>query len=172
MPQLLTERLMLRPFIWADLDWLCELYSDPEVMRFLSDGRIRDRDTTVQSLSKVFQHWIQYGFGMWAVLLRETNVPIGRCGVGFFHDLDEAELSYTLARPYWGLGYATEAAQRVLQHAWEELFLPAVVAHARPGNRSSIRVMEKLGMKYAGDGEYENVSAVGYRIENPQLGRV
>lgn len=168
MPQLLTERLLLRPFVWADLDWLCELYSDPEVMRFLSDGgRTRDRDTTVQSLSKVFQHWILYGFGIWAVTLRGTKELIGRCGVGFFHDLDEAELSYTIARPFWGGGYATEAAGRVLQHAWEELHLPAVVAHARPGNGPSIRVMEKLGMKCVGDGEYEAAKAVGYRIVNP-----
>lgn len=167
MPLLLTERLALRPFVWADLDWLYELYSDPEVMRYLSDGRTRDRETTVQSLSKVFQHWIQYGFGMWAVTLNGNNQPIGRCGVGYFHDLDEAELSYTISRDHWGSGFATEAAGRVLQHAWEELRLPAIVAHARPKNLASIRVMGKLGMKLVGESICEEAKAVGFRIENP-----
>jgi ribosomal-protein-alanine N-acetyltransferase len=171
MPQLLSSRLSLRPFIWDDLDWLCELYSDPEVMRYLSDGRLRDRETTILSLSKVMQHWILHGFGMWAVCLRENGKRIGRCGVGYFHELDEAELSYTLAREAWGQGFATEAAQRVLQHAWEELHLPAVVAHARPGNLLSIRVMEKLGMRFVSKSECESAPAVGYRIENPLLAR-
>jgi [ribosomal protein S5]-alanine N-acetyltransferase len=164
-----TPRLRLRPYTWADLDWLEELFSDPEVMKYIAEGRVRTRDETMESLSRNLQHWIHYGFGLWVVVRKEDERAIGRCGVGYFHEHGDAELTYTFARPYWNQGYGTESVLCILNYAWKNLHLPKVIAHARVENQSSIRIMEKVGMKFVGTTIIEDLPAVGYEIENPLL---
>ena len=168
MPNIETPRLILRPYIWNDLDWLFDLYSDPLVMRFIGEGRPRNREETIESLSKMMQHWIRFGFGIYVVQLKELHQLIGHCGVSCFRDHEQAELSLTFARSFWGRGYATESARAVLEDAWGSLFLNHVIAHARPGNRASIRVLEKVGMILVGIEECENEPAVIYRMEKPK----
>jgi ribosomal-protein-alanine N-acetyltransferase len=95
---------------------------------------------------------------------------VGGCGVGYFHELRDAELSYTLAKRYWGQGLATEAAVRVLRYAFEVLQLPRVVAVAQVANVASQKVMLKAGMTFQRTYHDEGKEAVLYAIENPHGG--
>lgn len=69
------------------------------------------------------------------------------------------EIGWRLARPWWGQGLATEGAQAALAYGFEHLKLPEIVSFTVPGNRSSRRVMEKLGMHYTEDFEHPRIEA-------------
>jgi ribosomal-protein-alanine N-acetyltransferase len=112
MPEIETARLRLRHFNLNDFDYLFRLYSDAEVMRYLSS---RTREQTQASLSKHIQHWQQHNFGMWAVIYKETGAMIGRCGLGFLENTPEVELGYVLDKSYWNMGLATEASLATLK---------------------------------------------------------
>src|SRR5262249_31445154 len=151
-PTLTTARLELRPITADDLDDLAALYADPDVMRFIGSGLPRSREEAVGRLQAQLDHWRRHGFGFF--LMRRGGEPgasatggfVGRCGLQYLGDTGAVELGYTLARPFWGQGYATEASRACVSYAFGVLGLPRVVAIARPANAASRRVMAKLGM--------------------------
>jgi len=130
-----------------DLDDLSRLYADAEVMKYLS-GHPLSRDETADWLNYFLQGWEQYGFGWWAVVLREPGELIGHCGLQFIHTTPEIEVTYGLAKAYWRMGLASEAARACLRYGFEELKLDRIYALADPGNVDSHRVMERAGMTY------------------------
>lgn len=92
----------------------------------------------------------KYGFGKWAVLLKETSQLIGYCGIAV-EEIDgkqETELGYRLSENYWEHGLATEAARAALDYGFNKLGLPDIIAVVEPANIASVRVIEKLGMEY------------------------
>jgi RimJ/RimL family protein N-acetyltransferase len=90
------------------------------------------------------------GYSFWAVVERESGALIGDAGL-YRTPAGEVELGYTLGRPWWGRGYATEAAGAWLETAFARLGIDAVVALAEPANTASLRVLEKLGMRRDGE---------------------
>jgi RimJ/RimL family protein N-acetyltransferase len=161
MPEIETARLRLRHFTLDDLDYLFTLYSDPEVMRFLSS---RTKEQTQASLCKHIQHWQKHDFGMWAVIHKDSSKIIGRCGLGFLENTLEVELGYVLDKSYWNMGLGTEAGQATLKYGFEEIQLDRIVAIALPENIASIRVIQKVGMKYQKDAHFYNLDVVYYSI--------
>jgi ribosomal-protein-alanine N-acetyltransferase len=166
-----SERLLLRPFCEDDLDDLFTLQSDPDVMRYLGTGKARTREETQERLQRVIGHWEEHGFGMWALVVKDDGRFAGWCGFGYGHGLGDAELSYTLARRYWGQGLATEAVRRVLRYAFEQVVLPRVVGVARIENTASQRVMLRVGMTLRQNIQYDDKEALMYAIENPILAK-
>ena len=88
----------------------------------------------------------------YAIVLRETGLPIGSIGLHFHSDLakteDEAELGYWLGAPYWGQGLVPEAAKRLICHGFTDLHLKRIWCGYYDGNEKSKRVQEKLGFAY------------------------
>jgi RimJ/RimL family protein N-acetyltransferase len=148
-----TKRLLLREFRPEDAAAMRRVFGDPDVMRF---GK------GVQTAQWVGD-WIRRqrenyrapgGIGLWAVVEKTSEETIGYCGLTRYPDIcgrSEIEVGYRLARPYWGRGYATEAARAVCAHAYGALNLPRLIALIDPGNLASIRVAEKLGMRHEND---------------------
>jgi ribosomal-protein-alanine N-acetyltransferase len=163
-PELFTARLWLRPFQPDDLNALTQLYGDAEVMKYIGNGQPRTRAETEALLAQMIRQWEQHGFGRWAMILQATGELIGRCGLSFLHQAEEVELGYLLARAYWGQGLATEASRACVQFGFEALKLDRIVAVARPENRASARVMEKIGMVFQGYAFYHNAEVVYYAI--------
>jgi ribosomal-protein-alanine N-acetyltransferase len=93
---------------------------------------------------------------------------IGFCGVGFWRDAAEPEIGWWLARGHWGHGLATEAAQWALRDAFERVELKRIISVARPENRASIRIMEKLGLELEREFESEGIRLLRYAIDEPR----
>jgi RimJ/RimL family protein N-acetyltransferase len=158
-----TARLRLRRFTLQDLDHLYLIRSDPEVMRFIT-GAPSTREEVVARLSKQMNSWQQHGFGHWAITAKDEPALMGWCGLDFLDNTPEVEVGYGLAKQYWGLGIATEAAEATLRYGFELPKLERIVAVAYPDNIGSIRVMEKLGMRYVKNGFYYGADLVYYEI--------
>jgi ribosomal-protein-alanine N-acetyltransferase len=145
-----TERLTLRPLVLEDAAALYYIYSDPETMKFMGqapDSVAQERNNIQSHLN---HHYEKYEVGLWATLLKENHQLIGRCGLMHkqIEGMPEVELAYLLGRKYWGNGLATEAATAILQYGITRCGLDRIVTVIHPQNVASIRVAEKIAMKY------------------------
>ena len=159
-----TPRLHLRQFGPEDADVLAEIYGDPDVMAFISDG-VQTRKQVVQTLGAYRTQWEEHPWGLWAVVYRADAVLIG---VGGF--VAPAEVAYILAKAYWGRGLATEIMQACLWYGFAHLKLERVGAGALLSNEASLRVIEKAGLRRtknehfdANGGAYYVVTREAYR---------
>jgi len=162
--ELETERLLLRkPDLERDLDGYAELWGDPEVVRYLS-GQTLPRDEVPGAIERMLGQWERHGVGLFSVLSKGDGRLVGRVGyllwdprrwVNAMHERLEGELEleigWTIARPLWGKGYATEAALACRDHAFAELGRDHVISLIAPENVASIRVAEKIGESYERD---------------------
>lgn len=152
-PILETARLRMRAFRVDDLDAYAAMCADPEVMRFLGTGVTLDRSEAWRSMAGFLGHWALRGYGMWALEEKQTGTLVGRSGFLNPEGWPGFELGWTLGRPSWGKGFATEAARRALDYAFEDLGRKRVISLIRPANTPSMRVAERLGMVRAGEVE-------------------
>lgn len=165
-----TDRLVIRLFRLSDADAMNHIFGDPEVMRF--GNGVQPPKWVRNWLCRCLENYRQKsGIGPWAVIEKNSEEVIGYCGLFYFPDVcgqPETEIGYRLARSYWGRGYATEAARAVLNYAFNILRLPRLISIIDPLNVRSIRVVEKLGMRYEKDVMLEgytypdNVYAIEY----------
>ena len=155
-----TERLVLRPFVPDDIDALAEALSDPEVMRYVGKGeaRGRTRDESERTLRTILGEYGRWGHGLLSTTTSQENDgrPIGWCGLIRWNldGVEEVEVAYLLGRPYWGKGYATEAATAVRDFGLGPRGRRRLVSLIYPDNRASLRVAEKMGMAYERDAEF------------------
>ena len=157
--RLITERLFLRQFQTTDREPMYRIFCDPDVLRF-SDG-VKTKEWVQAWLETCLERYQTWGFGPYAVVRQGNQDVIGYCGLFFFPDLDgkaETEIGYRLARSTWGQGYATEAACAVRDYAFTTLGMKRLIAMIDPSNLASIRVAEKIGMKYEKDVMLEGYS--------------
>lgn len=162
--ELETARLRLRAFTPADLEALYALTREPEVMRFIGDGEVLARAQIESNLTNIIEVFRRRGYGRWAVEERATGRLAGYGGFAHGSEGFGVELVYLLGRDFWGRGYATELGRACLRYAFEELRLDSLVAVTIPENLRSRRVMERLGMGFAGEGEYQGYPCVYYRL--------
>ena len=135
----------LRGFRDSDLDAMAAMCADPDVMRYLGDGRTLDREDAWRQMAMFVGHWTLRGFGPWAVQELESGAYVGRVGLYYPEGWPGRELGWVLAREHWGKGYATEAAGAALVHAFETLGWPRTISVIYRDNARSIRVAERLG---------------------------
>jgi RimJ/RimL family protein N-acetyltransferase len=109
-------------------------------------------------------HWCLRGYGMWALQDKYTGALVGRAGFLNPEGWPGFELGWTLAREYWGRGYATEAARRALAYAFDDLKRDHVISLIRPANAPSIRVAERLGESLEREVELMGSRALVYGI--------
>lgn len=145
-----TERLSLRRWLAADLSPYSTLCADPEVMRWIGDGRTREPGECESEIDGFERAWNERGYGLFVATLGDPGEFIGFVGLSIPAFLPEilpaVEVGWRLARRHWGRGYATEAAAAVLGFGFEAARLERIVSVHRVGNDASQRVMEKLGM--------------------------
>jgi [ribosomal protein S5]-alanine N-acetyltransferase len=149
--ELRTERLWLRPIEPADRGALHALWTAPEVRRFLWDDRVIDLATVDGVIERSVARFAAEGFGHFALRESAAGPLRGTCGLHRYTPTAEPELLYSLAPSCWGRGFATEATRAVIADAFARLALPRVLARADVPNRASVRVMERLGMRYVGE---------------------
>jgi RimJ/RimL family protein N-acetyltransferase len=151
-PDVLTQRLRLRGWTEADIEpWARLIYADSEVTRFLPGANVTPLERTERFYCYCVNHWAEHGYGIWAVTDRVTGEFIGQGGLNLVADLDAVELDYSLARAYWGQGYATELARAATGYGFDTLALPRMIALTFAENIASRRVMEKVGFQHERD---------------------
>ena len=122
------------------------LWVDPDVRRYLWDDVIITRERAAEAVAASVSDFERHGYGLWSVRVKTSGALGGFCGL---RSSDGApELLYGFLREYWGHGYATEAAAAVLDHAFRSAGTTAVDAATDAPNAASIRVLERLGMKF------------------------
>lgn len=155
-PELVSERLLLRGWMPADADALRRIYADPETMRYIGDGATMPPERAWHAVAFLLGHWALRGYGMWAVTDRSTGEVLGRVGLHNPEGWPGVELGWLLERDRWGRGLATEAARLAAAWAWETLDIDRVIHLIQPDNQASVRVAQKLGatrddrMEFAG----------------------
>jgi len=144
---LVTERLTLRAWREADFDAYAEMAGHPDVARFLPCGILTRADAWRQ-MAMAEGHWPLRGFGPYAVTETAGGELVGRVGLWCPEGWPEVELIWTLRRAFWGRGYASEAAARVMDHSFETLPLSKLVSHIDPANLKSQQVARRLGQVF------------------------
>ena len=141
-------RLRVRPFVpEADSQSMLAVYGDPEVMQFIPGGALSDVDAVRSLLLSYAAADEAHGFSSWALVERESGSLVGDVGFGIFEPTGEIELGYTLARQYWGRGYAAEAASACLTAGLAQIAADRIIAVVDEANDASVRVARRIGMK-------------------------
>ena len=141
-----TERLYLREMNQNDFNSLCEILQDKKTM-YAYEGAFNDKEAQ-EWLDRQISRYQKWGFGLWAVILKETDKMIGQCGLTMqlWKDKEVLEIGYLFNRQFWHKGYATEAAKACKKYAFETLNAAEVCSIIRNTNISSKNVAIRNGM--------------------------
>ena len=143
-----TERLTLRSITEDDAALILELMNDPAFIEYVADRGLRTpADAGRYIAEKMLPGFKQNGFGMCVVELKESRKAIGTCGLFKRQLVDDAEIGFAFLREFWGQGFAYEAAAAIMRYGCDELKLPRIVAATNPNNATSIKLLEKLGLR-------------------------
>jgi RimJ/RimL family protein N-acetyltransferase len=150
-PTLTTARLVLRPFSRSDLDALVPIHADPSFWWYPLRSAMSE-DQTAAFLTRVIERYDSDGFGVEALVDRESGALIGWAGLAVPHFLPEilpaVEVGWRLAAPYRGRGLATEAGAAAVRWGFTEGGLDRIVSIYEPENAASGRVMKRLGFSH------------------------
>jgi RimJ/RimL family protein N-acetyltransferase len=142
-PELTTERLLMRAFREDDFPSFARFYADEATARYI--GGVCSEEDAWRRMAAFVGHWNLRGYGLWALELRDTGTFAGYCGAWFPHGWPEPEIGWGLLKPCQGRGLATQAARRALGHVYGTLGWRTAVSCIALENAASIRVAERLG---------------------------
>lgn len=150
-----SERLWFRQFIIDDAGLIHEMNSDPLVLQYVHELPSTPERALERLQKSILPHYTLYGYGRWAVHLKENNDFIGWCGLKYRPERDETDLGYRFIRAYWGKGYAMEAALASLNYGFNDLQIQRITAAAHIKNTASLNIIKKCGMRYLYDTEID-----------------
>jgi RimJ/RimL family protein N-acetyltransferase len=163
-----TPRLVMRQWQPSDHDEYIELFTDPEVARYIFLERPVRREQLLEASAGYLRQWQERGFGPFAVLDKMTRAWIGQLGLNYLAHWpgpDKIEVGWELHRAWWGRGLATEGALAALRFGFDEHRLPRIISTTVPDNHASWRVMEKIGLTYQGTHVISNTEIAWYAID-------
>ena len=163
-----TERLYLREFIEEDGIHFFEMNNDPDVIKYIGDGPFESLKAATNFL-KNYQDYKKNNMGRWAVCLKETEEFLGWCGLKYHPEENMVEVGYRFYKKNWNKGYATESAKASIDYGFKELNLKEIYAHAHIENFKSHKVIEKCGLNFIKQFNYDGIPANLYKIDNPYL---
>lgn len=144
-----TERLILRRLTTADGQFILTLLNEPSFLRYIGDKKVRTLEDAAQYIvNGPVASYERHGFGLGMVELRESHTPIGMCGLLKRDELPDPDIGFAFLPDFWNRGFAFEAAAAVLEDAHERLGLERILAITTPDNESSIKLLQKLGLKF------------------------
>src|SRR5476649_247101 len=144
-----TQRLALRRLTADDAAFVRELVNEPSWIRFIGDRGVRTLEDARAYLEKgPLAMYRRHGFGLWVVEVKETGEATGLCGLIKRDALEDVDIGFAFLPRFWGRGYAIESAQAVLAYGREILELDRIVAITSPDNDASIRLLEKIGLRF------------------------
>jgi RimJ/RimL family protein N-acetyltransferase len=158
-----TNRLTLRQLTTDDAESFYLLNNDPEVLQFTGDKPFADV-AAARVFLEGYDQYQKYGVGRWAVIRKEDSVFLGWCGLKYTPETNEYDIGFRFFKHYWNKGYATEAAKACLDYGFTVLGLNVIIGRAMKENTASIKVLEKIGMAFYKDFDFEDNEGVVYSV--------
>lgn len=144
-----TDRLRLDTFSTDDAEFMLTLLNTPSWLEFIGDRNVRTLSEARQYiLDGPMKAYTQFGFGSYVVKLKASSVSIGVCGLFKRDSLDDVDIGFALMPDYAGRGYGYESAAAVIAYATDQLGLTRITGLTTAPNHASIRLLEKLGLRY------------------------
>ena len=144
-----TERLTLRQFTTDDAAFILELLNEPAFIQNIADRGVRTlADARAYIQQGPIASYARFGFGLWRAGLKASDAPIGMCGLIKRDVLPDVDIGYALLERHRGQGYAYELASAVLDYGRRVLNIERIIAITAPDNMASVRVLEKLGLRF------------------------
>jgi len=144
-----TERLILREFTHSDTSFILKLLNTPNWLKFIGDKDVHNlNDAESYLLKGPITSYKENGFGLWLVSLKESEEPIGMCGLIKRDYLDDIDIGFALMPNFEGLGYGYEMAAGTVEFAGRELKIDKIIAITDVNNFSSIKLLNKLGLHF------------------------
>jgi len=163
-----TNRLIIRDIHTEDLDFLLEIYSRKENMKYISDGRYKwTKEQLAEKYAKCNKNY-ESGIGVFAVCLIDSNTVIGEAGLfDSFDDTDKLESGYILDAVYWRQGFGKEICNGLIQYCFNNLRISTVISRMYAENEGSVILSERCGMNRISTGETtEGRTFYEYEISN------
>jgi RimJ/RimL family protein N-acetyltransferase len=146
-----TQRLTLRELTAGDAPFILKLLNEAGFLEFIGDKGVRSLADARQYIAKgPVDSYRRHGFGLYLTSLRDGGTPIGICGLVKRDALPDVDVGFAFLTQFWSKGYASEAAAAVLAYGETILGLKRIVAITAPGNRGSMAVLEKIGLRLEG----------------------
>jgi RimJ/RimL family protein N-acetyltransferase len=144
-----TDRLTLRQLSTDDADFILDLLNQPSFIQFIGDRGVRTLEDARQYILKgAVASYERDGFGLYLTLIKESDIPIGICGLVKRETLEDVDVGFAFLPQYWSRGYACESAYAVLAYARDILKIKRIAGITTVDNHGSIHVLEKLGLKF------------------------
>ena len=144
-----TTRLTLRRLTLEDARFILGLLNEPSFLELIGDKGVRTLDDARRYLETgPLASYERHGFGLYLVELKETSAPIGICGLIQRDSLDDVDIGFAFTPENWSRGYAFESASAVLDFGFDVLGLERIVAITSRDNEPSIKVLERLGLRF------------------------
>jgi RimJ/RimL family protein N-acetyltransferase len=144
-----TDRLVLRKLTADDAEFIIDLLNQPSFLRYIGDKGVRNTDDAIRYIETGPQaSYARFGFGLYLVELKESGISIGMCGLLKRDSLPDVDIGFAFVPGYWSQGYAFEAAGAVMTYGQEVLGLKRIVAITSLDNTASIRLLEKIGLRF------------------------
>lgn len=144
-----TERLILRRLTIDDAPFILTLLNDPSFLRYIGDKNVRNLDDARNYiLTGPVASYEKHGFGLYLVELKDTQTPIGLCGIIRREELPAPDIGFALLPEFWNKGLAFEAATAVLNYARDQLTLRRILAITSLDNEASIDLLQRLGLSF------------------------
>lgn len=157
-----STRLHLQPFAKPDIERLHAFWTEPGVRKYLWDDVVISREQVADIVANSIHDFVANGLGHWVITFKGESELVGWAGLRHFGAPPEVEILYGIVPQYWGRGLAVEAALTVLRYGFETLGLHRVYAGTDPPNTASVRVMEKVGMRFDRRTEINGLAAIYY----------
>ncbi|UUV20756.1 GNAT family N-acetyltransferase [Paenimyroides aestuarii] len=158
-----TERTIMRKLTKEDASDFYNLNLDREVLKYTGDKPFENIQASIDFLTN-YDQYEKYGVGRLAVIDKATTKFIGWCGLKYSQDKNEYDIGFRFKRNYWNKGFATETAKKCLDFGFTELGIEKVVGRAMKENVGSIRVLEKIGMRFKENFDFDGQEGVIYEL--------
>lgn len=160
-----TERTIMRRLSKEDAIDFFNLNLDKEVLKYTGDQPFENVQASIDFLTN-YDQYEKYGVGRLAVIDKTTLKFIGWCGLKYSLEKNEYDIGFRFFKNFWNKGFATETAKKCLEYGFDKLKIDRIVGRAMKENIGSIKVLEKIGMKFKENFDFEGQSGVIYELTN------
>lgn len=153
----------MRKLTTEDASDFYNLNLDEEVLKYTGEKPFVNLQASIDFLTN-YDQYEKYEVGRLAVIVKETGKFIGWCGLKYSQDKNEYDIGFRFYKDYWNKGFATETAKKCLDFGFTELGIEKIIGRAMKENIASIKVLEKTGMKFKENFDFEGQEGVIYEL--------